>query len=398
MSPGGARRYNPAPRFGREHDTHRSHMRAPGGGGMNAPVGADPLLDALAARLAGEGDARLRCDGLARLPDTGLAHDHCRLLGTGLLARVPKQSQLALSAADNLAYQAACFERAGASGHTPRLQAVLAPGSDLPMGALIVDEIDGAPPALPDGFAAIARCLAAIHALPLPAAASRPPLKDPADAVADTFTEVLAQSAWLARDDALDPEAGAMIRAELQAAGGDMARAASAAPPRSLISFDAHPGNYLVDAGGRAWLVDLEKARYGVPAFDLAHASLYTSTTWDVAARAALTLEQIAGFHAAWLDAVPPALGDATRPWLLALRRMMWLWSVTWCAKWRVVHLEAAREDRSGSTEDWSAELSDPALVAHVAERVDHYLDPETIARVRSDWTGANALTDLLES
>ena len=91
-------------------------------------------------------------------------------------------------------------------------------------------------------------------------------------------------------------------------------------------------------------------------------------------------------------------LADAVAPWLLDLRRMMWLWSVTWCAKWRVKSQEAALTgDRAGrSTEDWSAELSEPALVAHVADRVEHYLDPATIERVRRDWRGDNALTGLL--
>lgn len=51
---------------------------------------------------------------LVRLPDKGLAHDHVRITGSGLLARIPKQSQMRLTPADNLAYQAACFERAAA--------------------------------------------------------------------------------------------------------------------------------------------------------------------------------------------------------------------------------------------------------------------------------------------
>ena len=70
---------------------------------------------------------------LKPLADAGLAHAHLRLVGTGVLARVPKQSQLDLPAAANLAYQAACFERAAPSGHVPRLHGVLAPGA--PAGA-----------------------------------------------------------------------------------------------------------------------------------------------------------------------------------------------------------------------------------------------------------------------
>ena len=37
----------------------------------------------------------------------------------------------------------------------------------------------------------------------------------------------------------------------------------------------------MIEAAGRAVFVDLEKALYGSPAVDLAHASIYTSTMWD---------------------------------------------------------------------------------------------------------------------
>jgi hypothetical protein len=356
----------------------------------------EELISGLARRLTVLGDfGEISAGDLEPIPTTGLAHDHVRLNGHKLLARVPKQSQMALDAQSNLEYQAACFTRAAASGHTPRLHAVLPPSAELPMGALIVDEIDGAALPLPEHLEALAHALAALHTLPLPAEDDRPPLKNPPDALADTFSEVMEQSAYIAGAGLAD-EAEAQIREVLAAAGRLLARADR--PPVTLIAFDAHPGNFLLAADGRAVLVDLEKARYGVPAFDLAHATLYTSTTWDVATYAELTADQVAGFYAAWLAAVPGALADAVAPWLLDLRRMMWLWSVTWCAKWRVRSQAAAMTgERAGrSTEDWSAELSDPALMAHVAGRVDHYLDPATIERVRGDWRAGNALTGLL--
>ena len=59
------------------------------------------------------------------------------------------------------------------------------------MGALIVEEIDGAALPLPDGLDALARALAAIHTLPVPAEAARPPLKNPLNALANTFTNEL---------------------------------------------------------------------------------------------------------------------------------------------------------------------------------------------------------------
>jgi hypothetical protein len=348
-----------------------------------------PTIGVLAARLAGT-RWQVPASAIAPLAATGLAHDHFRLGSTGLLARVPKQSQLALAPAENLAYQAACFRRAAPGGHAPRLAGVLDPGDDLPMGALLVEEIDGAPLRLPDGLPALAAALASLHVLPLPAAADRAPLMSPADPLAGTLAEIAAQAAFLDMA-GIVPAALSQIDRELSDARA-LARS-RVRPPTALIAFDAHPGNFLQTADGRAVLVDLEKARYGLPGLDLAHATLYTSTTWDIATHAELSHDDVAGFYAAWLDAVPPALAAAARPWLLPLRRVMWLWSVTWCAKWRV---QSRGSGASGSTENWSAGLSAPELMDHVAGRVADYLDAETIAAVRQDWRGDNALTGLL--
>ncbi|NKB50531.1 MAG: phosphotransferase [Alphaproteobacteria bacterium] len=360
------------------------------------PLAIEDLLAGLATGLTGLGDfGNISIADLHMIPTTGLAHDHVRLADRKLLARVPKQSQMDLDPQSNLVYQTACFARAAPSGHTPHLHAVLPVGEELPMGALIVDEIEGSALPLPDHIDALAKALAAIHTLPVPPDDDRRPLKNPVNALADTFSEILEQSAFIGAA-GLDYDAEAQIREELVAAGGLLSQPNT--PATALIAFDAHPGNFLLGGDGRAVLVDLEKARYGIPAFDLAHATLYTSTTWDVATYAELGPDQVADFYATWLAAVPKPLADSVMPWLLDLRRMMWLWSVTWCAKWRVRSQAAAKASKheGGSAEDWSADLSDPALVAHVADRVEHYLDPATIERVRQDWRSDNALTALL--
>lgn len=321
---------------------------------------------------------------LEPMADTGLAHHHLRLRAAGaaaerdLVARVPKQSQLDLSAAANLAYQSACFQRAAAGGHTPCLHGMLPPSPALPRGALLVEYIAGRPARLPDDAPAIARALASLHALPLPAA--RAPLRNPPHTLQALAEEIDAHAAYL-------PEAGiapftAEVLADTLTRWRDTTTRAGR-PPRRLISFDAHPGNFLVRADGRAVLVDLEKARYGDPPLDLAHATLYTSTTWDVQSRAVLSAAEVAGFVESWAAAWP-AGSEPWRRWLLPLREGMWLWSMTWCAKWRVLSRRAARV--GGDGEDWSAARSDAALVTHVRGRVDHYLAPDTVARMQQDF------------
>ncbi len=314
---------------------------------------------------------------LQPLPDKGLAHDHVRLLGSGLLARVPKQSQIGWDTAHNLVYQTACFERAAAGGHTPVLHAVLPPTQALPWGALLVDEVVGRTAQLPGDLTAMAQTLASLHAQPLPKAEQRPPLLNPGDPLQALADEIGTQAQHLAAA-RLEPAVGRFIQHEILAL-----RAACARPERPaqrLIAFDGHPGNFIVRADGRAVLVDLEKCRYSYPALDLAHATLYTSTTWDLDSCTTLTQEQVLSFYAAWQAAMAAQGAVFDRGWHLPLRRAMWLWSITWCAKWRV--LSGAARAAAGQGEDWSAEASDASLVAHVRGRVDHYLSEDVVQRV----------------
>jgi hypothetical protein len=357
---------------------------------------SDTLLQAIHRRLIRLADYReVMLEDLTPLQATGLAHDHVRVHGRGVLLRVPKQSQLGLSATVNLTYQAACFERAALGWHVPGLHAVLLPDETVPLGALLVDEVPGRPPLLPDDLPAIIGSLAAIHALPVPPASERAPLRDHADPVGETLREIAAQAAHL---DAADLSIDARRAIDEELAWAAEFQLGSGRPPVTLISFDAHPGNFLILPSGTAILVDLEKARYGAAGFDLAHATLYTSTTWDVAVNAVLETAETAAAYGHWLDSVPESLADASRPWLLPLRRIMWLWSVTWCAKWRVESRASAKGEKhiADTAEDWSADLSDQALVDHVAGRVADYLNAGTIAAIRSEWLGANALTALL--
>lgn len=331
-------------------------------------------------------EAALRHDGrwpgvrLQPLPDKGLAHLHARLGGTGVLARIPKQSQLGLLPEANLAHQAACFARAAPSGHTPRLLGTLPVSPQLPRGALLVEEIEGRVAALPGDLLAIAVSLASIHALPLPAVAARAPLASPSDPLDALIGEIDEQGTHMSGAK-LEGGVLRLLEEELLA----LRRLASRhdRPGVQLVSFDAHPGNFVLRAVGDAVLVDLEKCRYSHPGLDLAHATLYTSTTWDVASRAALSVAEVAGFYRAWEAHVGREIADASRSWQVPLRRAMWLWSLTWCCKWRVLSGQAAPAGASG--ENWSAGNSDAQLISHVRDRVDHYLSLPVVLRVRQE-------------
>lgn len=332
----------------------------------------DTLRRALAGvpRLAGLAEAPL-----VPLPSRGVAHDHVTVQGVTfdgvpVVLRVPRVSQWGMAPERQLAYEAAAFQRAEPSGVTPRFFGTVPAQPGLAMGALAVERIAGPKPRVPRDLPLIARSLARIHALPVPA--ERAPLLVHADPIAETLKAIREQAAF-ARDAGLAPMAAAAIKAEL-ATAESLALTARPAPVLTLTGSDTHPGNFLVSEG-RAVFVDLEKALYGNPAVDLAHATLYTSTMWDPDCAARLAPADVAAFYAAYFAAVPPALAAALRPWVRPLRRLVWLRTLTWCVRWRVL---SKRED------GWSKARLAPDHAAHIERTVADYVDPDRITAIRS--------------
>lgn len=322
---------------------------------------------------------------LAALPDTGLAHDHVwisRDTGPDWIARLPKQSQMQLDPETNLEYQANCFRRAAQSGHTPDLHAILPISADFPRGGLLVSAIEGRQARLPDDLPAIGEALAHLHDIAVPPVAARPPLQSPHSPWTAMRDEVLAQATYL--DDApIDEATRRRLDSELTLFNDDRELAERIDAQRCLISFDAHPGNFLITPEGKAVLVDLEKCRYGHPGLDLAHASLYTSTTWDPASYAVLDTAAVVDFYRHWWATRHTTNEVMDVEALVATRRAMWLWSTTWCAKWLTLHHQ--ERDSLAQGEDWSAALSEDRLIAHVEDRARHYLSSPVIERVSDD-------------
>lgn len=285
-----------------------------------------PAAADLAAALALPG---IGPDDLRPLRAKGMAHAHWRVAGRRIVVRVPRWSQTDLDPAANLANEAAAYRRAAPSGHVPRLIDVLAPTDRLPMGALLVAAVDGRPPRLPDDLPAVARALAAIHALPLPDPADRPPLSSPADPVRATADLIVRQAAWFDRI-ALAPA----VRTALSDAVAWAAGLPGAGPPSALVGVDVHPGNFLIDADGWAWFVDPERMQYGLPALDLAHATADTSTRFDPDVDAVLDPAAVAAFVDAWAAAVPAPVAEAARALFPTARRLVRLRTLAWMARW----------------------------------------------------------------
>ncbi len=307
---------------------------------------------------------------LVAMPHKGISNDHYRIHGHAAVLRLPRFSQWSQAADVHFAYQRAAFDRAQPSGHTPRLIAALPPGGDIIGGALVVSEIVGRPPDLPDDLAAIAHALAAIHNLPVPAA--KAPLLCHTDPFRDTLAVIETQAPALTSLDPAHP-ARIALSAELDWARGFTV--ASPIPTPVLTGTDTHPGNFLIDSAAKAWFVDLEKAIYGSPAIDLAHATLPTSVGWDPDCAADVSPAAVDGFYTTYLSLIPTPAADALRPWLTPLRRLTWLRTMTWFVRWHV----------DWSNRDDAAAQSQP-IADHIARHIETSLSPAAIAATRAQW------------
>ncbi|NDH60922.1 MAG: hypothetical protein EBY18_04550 [Alphaproteobacteria bacterium] len=292
--------------------------------------------------------ASLTSEDLEPLPATGTAHGHVRL-PDGLIARVAYAYEGDAGAAVRLDTQAAAFRLLAPSKCTPLLHDILPPRAGLPGGALIVDRIVGHAPVLPRDLGAMATSLAAMHSLPKPAGTS--PISRQEDPFLETL-EVVEQNARRFLDQAVpDPGARADVADELP--------------------------------GGTAWFVDLEKVHVGAPAIDLAHATLPTSTLWHPDVGQILTRGQVAGFYAHYLARIGEARAAELEPWLMPMRRLTWLRTTMFMARWRV----QTRQPRDpGDPGQWSDAGLEPAMKLHLQARIDECFDRDAIHRIRAEW------------
>ena len=146
---------------------------------------------------------------------------------------------------------------------------------------------------------------------------------------------------------------------------------------------DTHPGNFIVDRAGIAWFVDLEKVHVGSAAIDLAHASLPTSTLWASAEGRPLSSDEVQGFHAAYLDRTGTDAANALKPWLVPMRRLTWLRTTLFMARWRV-QTRAPRNPADPS--QWSDAGLEPSMRALYDRRIDQCFDRGAIQAIRAEW------------
>lgn len=318
-------------------------------------------------------------DGEA-LPATGTAHGHVRLRD-GRLARIAYAHEGDASAAGRLHAQAAAFHHLEPAGRTPRLHEVIEPRAGLPGGALIVDFIDGRAPRLPDELDLMAATLVRVHALPLPSAGA--PIPRQGNPFIETL-EGIELNAMRFLDKAVpDATARAEITDEVRAMRGLVPVLGRKVQPLTIALADTHPGNFLVDRARVAWFVDLEKVHVGSPAIDLAHVTLPTSTLWHPDIGKWLASEEVRRFYNSYLARIGAEKAEVLRPWLMPMRRLTWLRTTLFMARWRV---ETRSPREASNPSQWSDAGLDPQMKAHIDARIDQCFTRDFIRSLRREW------------
>jgi aminoglycoside phosphotransferase (APT) family kinase protein len=227
----------------------------------------------------------------------------------------------------------------------------------------------------------MAETLALIHALPLP------PTNSPIPRQNNPFLETLEGielNAMRFLDKAVpDQGSRAEIAEELRMMRGMALAFGRQTQPLTVALADTHPGNFIVDRAGLAWFVDLEKVHVGSPAIDLAHATLPTSTLWHPDVGSLLSRDDVQAFQENYLARLAKKQAGALRPWIAPMRRLTWLRTTLFMARWRV---ETRSSRDPANTTQWSDAGLDPKMKRHIDARIDQCFMRETIRSIRSEW------------
>jgi thiamine kinase-like enzyme len=316
------------------------------------------------------------------LSTKGITHDHWRIGNSNYVLRIPKMSQWGMKPDNQLAYESTAFQRASKSGHCPELIATIPICEKLPRGALLVEFINGHAPRLPSDLYAISNAFSAIHKLPLPSPNKRKPLQYHTKPIAEMLKIIEEQATFLSKA-TLSKRARKEVEEELFWAKR-LKNQGEPEVPICLVGTDTHPGNFLIDTNGKAWFVDLEKALYGVPYIDLAHATLAVSTGWDPDCATKITTKHVGNFYRYYHSEMNHIKSNEFYSWALNFRRLTWLRTMTWFARYQV----AWQDNKHPASRN-------KGMTQHIVNHITHSFEAETIISAREDWLEPKLLIEM---
>ncbi len=265
-----------------------------------------------------------------------------------LVARLVTGTQMGLPLEEQAPYEHHALELLAPSGVTPRPHLVDPSPEGLPYPLILEEYLPGRPLDYATDLPAAARCVAAVHALGVPGNHRLQVHPDPAPAILEE-SRGLAEP-YLSWTDAPEDSKTALLKGFARIEGFLEREDLFVGDDLAIVNYDLNTHNFVVDrAGGEAKLLDWEKARIAPRTQDLAHFLLPTTTLWRDDTAALLTGEQEEEFVGAYLGRNPVEDEVRFREKLEAMKTIVSLRAVSWCA-WALQ--ETARAGRPIANEE----------------------------------------------
>ncbi len=251
-----------------------------------------------------------------------------------LVVRLVTGSQIGLSLPDQVRYEAHALTLLETSGRTPRLKAVQPQPNAVPYPFLIEAYLPGRPLDYAMDLEAAARCVAAIHQVPVSSGHGLQVHADPGLSIVNESRQWA--EPYLSWEGA-SRESRDALRQAFSMVAADLTRMTEvfAEPDLVIVNYDLNTHNFIVRPDdGFVALVDWEKARIAPAVQDLAHFLLPT-TLWREATSTHLTTKQADRFVDTYLTARPHLDQDRFLVQLTLMQRLIALRAVSWCS-WAV--------------------------------------------------------------
>ena len=259
-----------------------------------------------------------------------------------LVLRVNTGSQMHLEHQIEYEFSALCD--LAPSGRTPKALFCDNSRAVLPYGTLVMEWLPGRPLRYESDLGTAAEILADIHALPVPPETALIRVKHPAKEI---YEECLTMAQQYFDWDDAEKEVCRLLE-ELIREIGNLPLAAASNAPCCIVNTELNSGNFLINEGGKSYLIDWEKPLLSEPAQDLGHFLVPTTTFWKT--DVILTAEEIGEFLRMYLHAVDGRMETSSiRERLPLFFTVTCLRGISWCA---MALREYASPDRAIVNED----------------------------------------------
>ena len=276
--------------------------------------------------------------------------------GRKLVLRINRGSQMHLD--DQIGYEFSALKALEPSGRTPK-----AFFCDSGHNCLVMEHLPGRPLRYETDMETAAEIFADIHALP-PAPGLIEP-ENPLEAIIDECRQMVEH--YYKWEHAVPEVVRLLETLEKEISARDLT--APAGLRKCIVNTEVNSGNFLINPGGRSFLIDWEKPLISEPAQDLGHFLVPTTTFWKT--DVILKPEDIRQFVRCYERAVGGRFETASLSERLPLYfTVTCLRGVTWCA---MAYREYCQPGRA---------ISNPGTFAKIQE----YLKPDFLENLLKNY------------